>query len=60
MFGATSDEKLDTRDSVHVAGEYREDGGGGFVVLALVEGVDDNESGNVGSSEWANEEHLHL
>ena len=59
-FGTAGDEEFDTRNPVHIAGEDGEDGRGRFFVLALVEGVDDNESGNVGSSEGTNEEHLHL
>ena len=42
-FGSASDEELDVGDPVRIAGEDGEDGRGGFLVLALIKGVDDNE-----------------
>jgi len=43
-FRATGDEELDIGDLVHIVGKYRKNGRGGFFILALVEGVDDDES----------------
>jgi hypothetical protein len=42
-FGSSGDEELDVRYLLDIAGEYRQDGGGRFFILALVEGIDDDQ-----------------
>jgi len=59
-FGSTGNKEFDIGDLVHVAGEYGQDGGRGFFVLALVEAVDDDESLDAGRLKWTDDEFLHL
>ena len=55
-----SDKKLDVGNLVRKAGEYRQDGGCRLFVSALVEGVDDDESRDVGGFKWTDNDPLHL
>ena len=59
-FWTASDEELDMGDLVYIAGGHGEGGGGGFFILALIEGINDNKCWSVGSFEWANNKRLHL
>ena len=59
-FGPPGDEELDTRYFVRIPGEYRQDGGCGFFIPALVERVDYNEGPDLGNFERTNDDFLHL
>ena len=59
-FGPASDEELDKRDLVHIAGEHREKRRGGFLVLAFVEGINHNEGWDFHPLERSNDQLLHL
>ena len=59
-FRSAGDEELDKRDLVHITGEDREESRGRFLVLALVECVDDDERMSFCRSEWADDEFLYL
>ena len=59
-FRSPGDEELRIRDLVHIAREDRQDGGCRFFILALVKGIDDDESRDVGGFEWVNNNLLHL
>ena len=58
--GSSGDEELDSGDFVHIAGEYREDGRCRLFILALVEGIDDDQGWDVGGFERTDDESLHL
>ena len=59
-FWTARNEELDLWDLIYVSGKDRKNGGGGFFISAFVEGVDDDESRNAGSFEWANDDFLKL
>ena len=54
------DKELDVRYTVHITGENRQDCGGGFVALTLVEGIDDDQSRDIDGIERTDDELLHL
>ena len=60
LFRSPGDKESDVRYPVYIVGEYRQNGGGRFLVLALVQGIDGGQSRNSGSLERANDEFLHL
>jgi len=57
---ATSDKELHIGDLVHVTGENGKYSGGGFFILAFVEGVNDDKRLNAGGFQRANNNFLHL
>jgi len=54
-FWAASDEEFDFRNFVYVAGEYGEDGRGRLLVFAFIKGIDDDQGGDTGCFERAND-----
>ena len=59
-FWATSDEKLDLWNFVYIALEDKKECGCGFLVLTFVKSINDNEGGNFGCCEGANNDLFEL
>ena len=59
-FRSSSDEELDIWDLVHIAGEDRQDGRCRFLILALIKGINDDQSLDVDGFEWTNNGFLQL
>ena len=59
-FWSAGDEEFDRGDIVYIVGEHGEKIRCGFIVLALVEGVDDDERPNSCFPERPDDEFLHL
>ena len=59
-FWTTSDEEFDIGNLINIVGEYREDSRGRFLVLAFIQGINNDESGDVGCFEGVDDDLLKL
>ena len=59
-FRSSCDKELDIRDLVYKTGEDRQNSRCRFLILALIQGINNDESWNTGGFEWTNNELLHL